>query len=73
MCGLDVTLPIEYGLLYIIANAVLLLFSLVFDRRMIGLGTIVNLFLVGYLAQYTELFLSSILSPVSQTASALRE
>ena len=68
MCGLDVTLPIEYGLLYIIANAVLLLFSLVFDRRMIGLGTIVNLFLVGYLAQYTELFLSSILSPDSLAA-----
>ncbi len=68
MCGLDVTLPIEYGLLYIIANAVLLLFSLVFDRRMIGLGTIVNLFLVGYLAQYTELFLGSILSPDSLAA-----
>lgn len=68
MCGLDVTLPIEYGMLYIIANAVLLLFSLIFDRRMIGLGTIVNLFLVGYLAQYTELFLRSILSPESLVA-----
>ena len=68
MCGLDITLPIEYGMLYIIANAVLLLFSLIFDRRMIGLGTIVNLFLVGYLAQYTELFLSSILSPESLVA-----
>lgn len=68
MCGLDITLPIEYGMLYIIANAVLLLFSLIFDRRMIGLGTIVNLFLVGYLAQYTELFLSSILSPDSLAA-----
>ena len=68
MCGLDITLPIEYGMLYIIANAVLLLFSLIFDRRMIGLGTIVNLFLVGYLAQYTELFLRSILSPESLVA-----
>ncbi len=59
--GLDRVIPVEYGLVYIIANAVLLILSLIFDRKMIGLGTIVNLFLVGYLAQYTELFLASIL------------
>ena len=59
--GLDKVSPIEYGLLYIIINAVLLVFSLIFDRHMIGLGTIVNLFLVGYLAQYTEMFLANIL------------
>lgn len=68
MCGLDVTIPIDYGMLYIIANAVLLIFSLIFDRRMIGLGTIVNLFLVGYLAQYTELFLRNILPSDSLAA-----
>ena len=59
--GLDKVSPIEYGLLYIVINAVLLLVSLIFDRRMIGLGTIVNLFLVGYLAQYSQLFLEKIL------------
>ena len=59
--GLDKVSPIEYGLLYIIINAVLLLFSLIFDIHMIGLGTIVNLFLVGYLAQYSEMFLTNLL------------
>lgn len=60
--GLDKVSPIEYGLLYIVINAVLLIVSLIFDRRMIGLGTIVNLFLVGYLAQYSQQFLTSLLS-----------
>lgn len=61
MCGLDLTIPLSYGMLYIIANAVLLVFSLVFDKHMVGLGTIVNLFLVGYLAQFTEYILGSMI------------
>ena len=59
--GLDKISPIEYGMLYIVINAVLLLVSLIFDRHMIGLGTIANLFLVGYLAQYSQQFLASVL------------
>lgn len=59
--GLDKVSPIEYGLLYIVINAVLLIVSIIFDGRMIGLGTIVNLFLVGYLAQYSQQFLTGIL------------
>ena len=59
--GLDMISPIEYGMLYIVINAVLLLISLIFDRHMIGLGTIANLFLVGYLAQYSQQFLASVL------------
>ncbi|MBR1798087.1 MAG: hypothetical protein IJ757_08810 [Clostridiales bacterium] len=54
MCGLDEVVPIQYGTLYVIANAVLLIFSLIFDRHYVGLGTILNLFFVGYLAQFTE-------------------
>ena len=59
--GLDKVSPIEYGLLYIVINAVLLIVSIIFDGHMIGLGTIVNLFLVGYLAQYSQQFLTGIL------------
>ena len=66
--GLDKVSPIEYGLLYIVINAVLLIVSLIFDRRMIGLGTIVTLFLVGYLAQYSQQFLTSLLSADSLIA-----
>lgn len=52
MSGLDALIPIKYGTLYVIVNAVLLLFSLVFDRTRIGLGTLINLFLLGYIVQF---------------------
>lgn len=53
MSGLDALIPIEFGTLYVIANVVLLLFSLFADRHYIGLATMINLFLLGYVAQYT--------------------
>ena len=52
MSGLDALIPIEFGTLYVIANICLLLFSLVADRHYIGLATIINLTLLGYVAQY---------------------
>ena len=52
MSGLDALIPIQYGTLYVIVNAVLLLFSLVFDRTRIGLGTLINLFFLGYIVQF---------------------
>lgn len=52
MSGLDALVPIRYGTLYVIVNAVLLLFSLIFDKTRIGLGTIINLFLLGYIVQF---------------------
>lgn len=52
MSGLDALIPIKYGTLYVIVNAVLLLFSVVFDRKRIGLGTLINLFLLGYIVQF---------------------
>lgn len=53
MSGLDALVPIEFGTLYVIANICLLLFSLIADRHYIGLATIINLTLLGYVAQYT--------------------
>ena len=52
MSGLDALIPFQYGTLYVIVNAVLLLFSIVFDRKKIGLGTLINLFLLGYIVQF---------------------
>ena len=52
MSGLDALIPIRYGTLYVIVNAVLLLFSIVFDRSRIGLGTLINLFFLGYVVQF---------------------
>ncbi len=52
MSGLDAAFSISFGTLYVIANLVLLSFSLIFDRHYIGLGTFINLFLLGYIADF---------------------
>ncbi len=53
MSGLDRLVPIPFGTLYVIVNVVLLTFSLVFNRHNIGIATFINLFLLGYIAQYS--------------------
>ena len=45
MSGLDALIPIKFGTLYVIVNAVLLLFSIIADRHNIGIATFINLFL----------------------------
>lgn len=61
MSGLNSLVPISFGTLYVIANAVLLLFSLIFDRRKIGLATLINLTLLGYVAEYSQKALTLLL------------
>lgn len=53
MSGLDALIPIKFGTLYVIVNVVLLLFSLIADRHRIGIATFINLFLLGYITQFT--------------------
>jgi uncharacterized membrane protein YczE len=53
MAGLDAIVPIGFGTLYVIKNAVLLVFALVLDRHYIGIATFINLFLLGYITQFT--------------------
>lgn len=53
MSGLDALIPIPFGTLYVLVNLALLTFSLVFDRRNIGIATFINLFLLGYITQWT--------------------
>lgn len=60
MSGMDKLIPIEFGTLYVIVNACLLIFSLVADRHNIGLATFINLFLLGYITQYTYEYLQTI-------------
>ena len=52
--------PLSYGTFYVILNGVLLAFMFFFNRRMIGLGTIINLFLLGYVVEYTDLILGRV-------------
>ena len=61
MAGLDSLVPIKFGTLYVITNAVLLLFALIFDRHYIGIATFINLFLLGYITQFTYDFLKTLI------------
>lgn len=61
MAGLDALIPIKFGTLYVITNAVLLLFALIFDRHYIGIATFINLFLLGYITQFTFEFLQTVI------------
>ena len=54
MSGLEAVVPISFGTLYVIVNALLLLVSLIFDRRKIGLATLINLTLLGYVVEFSE-------------------
>ena len=66
MAGLDKIIPdvnillfgkeinlTSFGTLYVIVNAILFIFMLVFDRHYIGIATFINLFLLGYITEFT--------------------
>ncbi len=61
MSGLDKLIPIPFGTLYVIVNVILLSFSLIADRHYIGIATFINLFLLGYITQWTYEFLQTII------------
>ena len=61
MAGLDKLIPIKFGTLYVIANCILFLFALIFDRHYIGIATFINLFLLGYITQFTYEFLLTVI------------
>lgn len=54
MSGLDAVIPIRFGTLYVIVNLLLLVFSLIADRHKIGLATCINLFLLGYVVEFSQ-------------------
>ena len=60
MSGLDALIPIPFGTLYVIVNAVLLLFALAFDRHYIGIATFINLFLLGYVVEFSYATLQAV-------------
>lgn len=69
MSGLDALVPIQFGTLYVIANICLLSFSFFVDKHYIGLGTLINLFLTGYIAQFSR---DIILRITPEPSTALR-
>ncbi len=71
MSGMDQLIPIEFGTLYVIVNACLLLYALIFDRHYIGIATFVNLFLLGYVVQFTYETLQMIFAEPSMVVRIL--
>ena len=65
MAGLDKLIPIRFGTLYVILNAILLIFSLIVDRHNIGIATFINLFLLGYITEFTHNYLQTVIAEPS--------
>ncbi len=54
MSGIEKLIPISFGTLYVAVNACLLVFSLVFDKHYINIATFINLFLLGYIVDFSH-------------------
>ncbi|MBR6966153.1 MAG: hypothetical protein IKH81_03625 [Clostridia bacterium] len=52
--GVHQVIPIGFGTLYMLINAVLLAVDFFLDRHYIGISTFINLFLLGYAAELSE-------------------
>ncbi len=52
--GLSMVLPVSYGNCQLGINILLILLMVAFQRDLIGPGTVVNMVLVGYIAEFTE-------------------
>ena len=46
--------PLGYGIFYSILNLLMLIVIFFVDRRKIGLGTVINIFLLGYVVQFSS-------------------
>ena len=58
--GLNRVIPIGFGTLYMLINAVLLVIDFFLDRHYIGISTFINLFLLGYAAEFSEKILAQL-------------
>lgn len=61
--GLHQVIPMSFGTLYMLINIALLLIAFVFYRRYIGVATFINLFLLGYLIEFSEMAILSLFGP----------
>jgi len=47
-------MPIGFGTFYTILNLIMLIFIFIIDRKKIGLGTVINIFLLGYVVEFSS-------------------
>ena len=67
--GLANVIPIRFGTLYMLVNAVQLAVVFFLDRHYIGISTFINLFLLGYMAEFSE---AALLRIFGEPSMALR-
>ena len=58
--GLANAIPIRYGTLYALVTLVQLIVVFFLDRHYIGISTLMNLFLLGYIVEFSEMVLTNI-------------
>jgi uncharacterized membrane protein YczE len=51
-------MTIRFGTFYMILNLIMLIFIFFIDRHKIGLGTVINIFILGYVVEFTSWFFS---------------
>lgn len=59
--GIHHVVPISYGTLYVFINLAFLIVAFLLNKRYIGLGTLINMFFLGYIIDGTENLLMSII------------
>lgn len=52
--GISIYIPLSYGTFYSILNLIMLIFIVIIDRHKIALGTFINVFLLGYVVQFSS-------------------
>ncbi len=52
--GANQLIPIHYGTMSLLFSALLLIFTILFDRHYIGITTFASVFLLGYVAEFTH-------------------
>lgn len=67
--GLANVIPIRFGTLYMLVNLVQLGVVFLLDRHYIGISTFINLFLLGYMAEFSE---AALLRWFGETGLAVR-
>ncbi len=65
MAGLDNLIPLSFGTLHIIVNALLLIAMLVVGRQYIGIATFINIFVLGYLVEFFMFVLHAMFGDVT--------
>lgn len=67
--GLANVIPIRFGTLYMLVNLLQLILVFFLDKHYIGISTFINLFLLGYMAEFSE---AALLNWFGETGLAVR-